>query len=201
MSSTLELAWFARHEICLAWRDWLSMMTAGRKRRTRNAVIGLVVFAALMHLPAYAIVGRYADMSSNADQRALVVITASLFLAWALILSQAMELVTRVLLFPRRSRSHHVVAGNAGECLFNPHGSHRLRRNRDGAAAVRAIHRRAGADRRTALAGRLWRDRGIRHFGGGRGDRADDRAVSYHRTEAHAAGCASPCRHHRGRAL
>jgi ABC-2 type transport system permease protein len=97
MSSTLELGWFARHEIRLAWRDWLSMMTAGRKRRTRNVVIGLVVFAALMHLPAYAVVGRYAEMSSDADRTTLIVVTASLFLAWALILSQAMESVTRVL--------------------------------------------------------------------------------------------------------
>jgi ABC-2 type transport system permease protein len=96
MSSTLELAWFARHEIRLAWRDWLSMMTAGRKRRTRNVAIGLVVFAALMHLPAYAVVGRFADMSSDADQTTLIVVTVSLFLAWALILSQAMESVTRV---------------------------------------------------------------------------------------------------------
>jgi ABC-2 type transport system permease protein len=96
MNSTPELAWFARHEIRLAWRDWLSMMTAGRKRRTRNVVIGLVVFAALMHLPAYAVVGRYADQSFDADRTALIVMTASLFLAWALILSQAMESVTRV---------------------------------------------------------------------------------------------------------
>ena len=96
MNSTLELAWFARHEIRLAWRDWLSMMTAGRKRRTRNVVIGLVVFAALMHLPAYAVVGRYAGQSFDADRTTLIVMTASLFLAWALILSQAMESVTRV---------------------------------------------------------------------------------------------------------
>ncbi|MBS0531837.1 MAG: permease [Proteobacteria bacterium] len=96
MSSTLELAWFARHEIRLAWRDWLSMMTAGRKRRTRNVAIGLIVFAGLMHLPAYAVVGRYADMSLDADRTTLIVVTASLFLAWALILSQAMESVTRV---------------------------------------------------------------------------------------------------------
>jgi len=96
MSSALELTWFARHEIRLAWRDWLAMMTAGRKRRPRNVAIGLVVFALVMHLPAYAVVGRYADVSSDADRTTLIVMTASLFLAWALILSQAMESVTRV---------------------------------------------------------------------------------------------------------
>src|SRR6185437_11319828 len=98
MSSALQLAWFARHEIRLAWRDWLSMITAGRKRRTRNVVIGLIVFAALMHLLAYAVVARYAQISSDTvDRTALIVTTVSLFLAWALILSQAMESVTRVL--------------------------------------------------------------------------------------------------------
>ena len=25
-----SLTWFARHELGLAWRDWLSMMTAGK---------------------------------------------------------------------------------------------------------------------------------------------------------------------------
>ena len=96
MSSTVQLAWFAHHEVRLAWRDWLSMMTAGRKRRTRNVAIGLIGFAALMHLPTYAVVGRYADLSSDADKTTLIVMTVSLFLAWALILSQAMESVTRV---------------------------------------------------------------------------------------------------------
>ena len=28
MSSTAALTWFARHEIRLAWREWLAMMTA-----------------------------------------------------------------------------------------------------------------------------------------------------------------------------
>ena len=47
MSSAAALSWFARHEIRLAWREWLAMMTGGRRKRTR-AVIGLVVFAAII---------------------------------------------------------------------------------------------------------------------------------------------------------
>ena len=31
-----SLAWFARHELRLAWRDWISMMTAGDRRRKRT---------------------------------------------------------------------------------------------------------------------------------------------------------------------
>jgi ABC-2 type transport system permease protein len=95
MSST-ALTWFARHEIRLAWREWLAMMTAGRRGRKRVAIIGLLVFAALMHLPAYAVIGRYADLQAPLDKSALIVITATIFLAWALMLSQAIESVTRV---------------------------------------------------------------------------------------------------------
>ena len=49
-----------------------------------------------MHLPAYAVVGRFADLQAPLDKPTLIVITgdASL-LAWALMLSQAMESVTR----------------------------------------------------------------------------------------------------------
>jgi ABC-2 type transport system permease protein len=95
MSSAAALTWFARHEIRLAWREWLAMMTGGRRRQKR-AVIGLIVFAAVMHLPAYAVVGRFADLQPPLDKSSLIVITATIFLAWALMLSQAIESVTRV---------------------------------------------------------------------------------------------------------
>jgi ABC-2 type transport system permease protein len=95
MSSAADLTWFARHEIRLAWREWLAMMTGARKKRTR-AVIGLLVLAALLHLPAYAVIGRFADLHAPLDKSTLIVISATIFLAWALILSQAIESVTRV---------------------------------------------------------------------------------------------------------
>lgn len=96
MSSATALTWFARHEIRLAWREWLAMMTAGRSGRKRAAVIGLIVFAAIMHLPAYAVIGRFADLQAPLDKSTLIVITATIALAWALMLSQAIESVTRV---------------------------------------------------------------------------------------------------------
>src|SRR5205814_6912937 len=89
------LSWFARHEIRLAWREWLAMMTGARKSRTR-AVIGLLALAAILHLPAYAVIGRFADLRAPLDKPTLIVITATIFLAWALMLSQAIESVTRV---------------------------------------------------------------------------------------------------------
>jgi len=89
------LAWFARHEIRLAWREWLAMMTGGRRGRRRAAIIGMLALAALMHVPAYAVIGRYASLASP-DKSALIVITATILLAWGLMLSQAIESVTRV---------------------------------------------------------------------------------------------------------
>jgi ABC-2 type transport system permease protein len=92
----MALTWFARHEIRLAWREWIAMMTAGRRWRGRSVAIGLMVVVAVMHLPAYAVIGRFADLQQPLDKPALIVITACVFLAWALMLSQAIESVTRV---------------------------------------------------------------------------------------------------------
>ena len=95
MSQATTLTWFARHEIRLAWREWLAMMT-GRRGRKRAAVIGLMIFAAILHLPAYAVIGGFADLRAPLDKSSLIVITSTIFLAWALMLSQAIESVTRV---------------------------------------------------------------------------------------------------------
>ena len=96
MSSASSLSWFVRHEVRLAWREWIAMLTGGRRGRKRAALIGLVVFAALMHLPAYAVIGRFADLRMPLDKSSLIVLTATIALAWALMLSQAIESVTRV---------------------------------------------------------------------------------------------------------
>src|SRR5262249_6195799 len=96
MSSATTLSWFARHELRLAWREWLAMVTGGRRRRTRAALIGLTVFAAVLHLPAYAVIGRFASLEAPLGKSPLIVLTSTIFLAWALMLSQAIESVTRV---------------------------------------------------------------------------------------------------------
>src|SRR5215217_1473507 len=95
MSSSVALSWFARHEIRLAWREWLAMI-AGRRGKRKRAIIALIAFVAIMHLPAYAVVGRFADLQGPLGKPELIVITATIFLAWALMLSQAIESVTRV---------------------------------------------------------------------------------------------------------
>ncbi|MBR0902171.1 permease [Bradyrhizobium liaoningense] len=96
MSSATALSWFARHELRLAWREWFAMMTGGRRKRARAAIVGLLVFAALLHVPAWAVIGRFADLQLPLDKSSLIVISATMFLAWTLMLSQAIESVTRV---------------------------------------------------------------------------------------------------------
>ena len=49
-----------------------------------------------MHLPAYAVVGRFANLEPPLDKSTLIVITSTILLAWPLMLSQAIESVTRV---------------------------------------------------------------------------------------------------------
>jgi ABC-2 type transport system permease protein len=95
VSEAATLTWFASHEFRLAWRDWLSMMTAGRRSRERVITVVLVVFIAMMHLFAWSMVRRVATMGTPPDKAALVAVTGSLLLSFSLMLSQAMESVTR----------------------------------------------------------------------------------------------------------
>src|SRR3984893_1340538 len=71
-------------------------MMTGRRGRRRAAVIGLIIFAAIMHLPAYAVIGKFANLQLPLDKSSLIVMSATILLAWALMLSQAIESVTRV---------------------------------------------------------------------------------------------------------
>ena len=98
MNSAATLAWFARHELRIAWRDWLGMMTSGRRSRRIGVVLGLAVVAAVMHLLAYAVIGRTEDPFASPAPATLIVISASIALGWALVLSQAIEQATKVAL-------------------------------------------------------------------------------------------------------
>src|SRR5262245_21728757 len=93
MSAADTVTFFAAHEARLAWRDWVAMMTEQQRWRPRNVAIALVVFGVFMHLIAAGTLGRYADAAP--DKATLVAITGSALLSWSLMLSQAMESVTR----------------------------------------------------------------------------------------------------------
>lgn len=93
MSGPGTVTWLAAHELRLGFRDWLSLMTAGRRRRLRTVVIALALFGVFMHLIAHPMVARYAD--AGPDLPTLVTVSGLLLLSFSLLLSQAMESVTR----------------------------------------------------------------------------------------------------------
>lgn len=95
MTQPGTLAWFAAHEFRLGWRDFRSMLTAGRRRRTRTIAIALIAVAASMHYVAYKMVGGFAVQDGEPDKATLIAVTVAALLAWSMMLSQALESVTR----------------------------------------------------------------------------------------------------------
>ena len=85
------------------------MMTAGRRQRRRRVAIGIAIFVIVMHAVAYSVVGSFA--AAPLDRQMLVGITVTVLLSWLLMVSQAMESMTRAfyaradldLILPRRS--------------------------------------------------------------------------------------------------
>ena len=68
----------AHHELRLAWRDWLSMMTAGRRRRVRTSWRSrLMIFVIFMHFSPIRLSSRSPTSRHDPDKTTLVVITGS----------------------------------------------------------------------------------------------------------------------------
>jgi ABC-2 type transport system permease protein len=88
--------WFARHETRLAWRDWSWLLSGGRRRRGYTVALGVILFVVFMHGLAYLTLARSTDLAVfPPNKRMLVTIGVTLALYWSLMLSQAMEAVTR----------------------------------------------------------------------------------------------------------
>jgi ABC-2 type transport system permease protein len=88
--------WLARHEGRLAWRDLRYLMTGGGRWRGRNVIIVFVLLAIGLHMIAFGVVGRHAGMTLEVGARGFTSITGSLLLIFFLLLSQALEQVTRL---------------------------------------------------------------------------------------------------------
>jgi ABC-2 type transport system permease protein len=90
-----SLPWFAAHELRLGWRDWLAMATGGH--RTRGIVLAFVLigFAGFFHFLANSLVVGWVAAGIGPDKQTLVLITGGGFLFWTVMLSQALESVTR----------------------------------------------------------------------------------------------------------
>jgi ABC-2 type transport system permease protein len=89
------VAWFARHEMRLAWRDWVWLLSGGHRRHWGWGTAGLAVVVVLMHGLAFGVLPHSVDWTAPPDRHTLVVIAGTLLLYGSLMLSQAMESVTR----------------------------------------------------------------------------------------------------------
>src|SRR4051812_34132426 len=91
-----SVLWLARQESRLSWRDLVWLMTAGYRWRSRSVVIWLLIVAVVLHVIAWGMVARYADVALDSSVEALTAITGSIGLGFFLMLSQALEQVTRL---------------------------------------------------------------------------------------------------------
>jgi len=90
-----SLLWFARHELRLAWRDFLAMMTGGKTTRTVWLALGAAVFAVLAHWVAGLLLGPTLAQGLVPDRPTLMLVTGAGLLFFSVMLSQAVESVTR----------------------------------------------------------------------------------------------------------
>jgi ABC-2 type transport system permease protein len=95
MTRTQTLTWFARHEITLAWRDWAGMMAGGRTTRERAVTIVVLVFVLGLHWLAYALLKPSFAKGVTVDKSSLIVLTVMLLTTFSMMMSQALEHVTR----------------------------------------------------------------------------------------------------------
>jgi len=90
-----SMGWFAQHEWRLAWRDFRMLMISQRRGRTWGVILGVILLTGFLHLIASIVLHPAPELATEPSKRALVLITAAVVLAWSLMLSQAMEAVTR----------------------------------------------------------------------------------------------------------
>jgi ABC-2 type transport system permease protein len=88
-------AWFARHEMLLAWRDWAWLLSGGHSRHWAFGAAGLVAVGVFMHALAWGILPAAPEPAAARDPRVLAIIGGTLALYGSLMLSQAIESVTR----------------------------------------------------------------------------------------------------------
>lgn len=126
MAQTASITWFAHHELRLAWRDWLAMATGGKRTRGLVLAIGLGLFALGLHWLANVLIEPWAASGTVPDKQTLVLVTGGGFLFWTVMLSQALESVTRA----------YYGRSDLDLILSSPASSRRLFAVRTGAIAV-----------------------------------------------------------------
>ncbi|KKC37351.1 permease [Devosia epidermidihirudinis] len=123
------IGWFARHELTLAWREWVAMMTGGRRTRGIGIAIFLAIVVVLLHLLAFGLILPWIQSGIAMDKSTLVMITGGGLLFWTVMLSQALESVTRV----------YYARSDLDLILSSPASSQRLFAVRTGSVALSTI--------------------------------------------------------------
>lgn len=121
-----SLLWFTQHEIALAWREWLAMMTGGRRARGIGVAMAIVIALLLFHLLAFGLVTPWIAHGIAPDKPTLVMLAGSGLLFWSVMLSQALEAVTRV----------YYARSDLDLILSSPASSRRIFAVRTGAVAL-----------------------------------------------------------------
>jgi ABC-2 type transport system permease protein len=124
-----SLPWFARHELTLAWRELVAMLTGGSRTRGVGIVIFLGIVTIVLHLLAYGVVARWARGGIGSDAQSLVMLTGTGLLFWTVMLSQALEAVTRI----------YYGRSDLDLILSSPASSRRLFAIRTGAVALSSV--------------------------------------------------------------
>lgn len=121
-----SLLWFAHHEFRLAWRDWLAMMSGGRRTRAIGILVGGLAVYVVLHLIAAMVVAPAANAGIVADKSTLVMVSGIGLLFFSVMLSQALESITRV----------YYARADLDLILTSPASSRRLFAVRSAATAV-----------------------------------------------------------------
>lgn len=121
-----SLLWFAQHELNLAWRDWLATITGGGRARSISAAIVIMIALLLFHLLACGLVKPWLARGIAPDKPTLVLLAGGGLLFWSVMLSQALEAVTRV----------YYARSDLDLILSSPASSRRLFAIRTGAVAL-----------------------------------------------------------------
>lgn len=85
-----------RHEARLARRDLAYLLTAGHRWRMSSVLLVAAIGFLIMHLIAFGMVARYAEETPAADTGTYISLTGTILLSLMLMLSQALEKVTRL---------------------------------------------------------------------------------------------------------
>jgi ABC-2 type transport system permease protein len=76
MSQPATIAWFAAHEFRIASREWIGMLSAGKRGRASAIAIGLAIFLVFMHAIAYVAVREFAQGGLDPDRTTLAIVSS-----------------------------------------------------------------------------------------------------------------------------